>query len=212
MKLSRVIPGAAVAVCLAAAVDAEGAFVNLTLYNTFALLDANGATPLSGSASSGDLVQLILAGANGSIDAPGVSGSPGGDDTVLPVSMASNPTHVGAGLGGSNHGLLYQINILYTSTYAGASAYIRFWNGGQPWTSTHYGQTAIFSLPSGDVFGEAEYNFVPLASSPRSTLTEFDAENPVHVPEPSLFAFGAIVLGVLTRLRSAVRRPEAPPP
>ena len=182
--------------------QAHAAFVNLTLYNSFALLDSDQSTPLSGSASSGDMVQLILVGANGHIDTPGDTGSPTGDDSLLPTTLPTNPTHVGAGLPGSNQGLLYQINLLYNSTYAGRSAYIRFWNGGQPWTSTYYGQTAIFTLPSGDAFGEAEYDFVPLAGSARATLTAFAADNPNVIPEPRLYAFGAVVLCAIQRLRA----------
>lgn len=200
--------GLAVAVLVAAGPSARGAFVNLTLYNSFALLDADQATPLSGNASSGDLVQLILDGGNGLIDLPDLNGGASGDDALLPVSLANNPTHVGAGLGGSNHGLLYQINLLYDDSFAGQQAYLRFWNAGQPWTATHYGQTALFTLPSADVFGEAEYDFVPLAGSPRATLTTFDAESPISVPEPRLFVYGALLLALAARWRARVAPEE----
>jgi hypothetical protein len=192
----------------ACAIPASGAFVNLTLFNSFALLDVDDSTPLQGNASAGDLVQLVLAGANGVADIPDESGDPANGDSLLPASLANNPTHVGAGLPGSNHGLLYQVNLLYDTSYVGRSVFVRFWNGGQPWTATHYAQTAIFTLPAGDVFGEAEYDFRPSAGA--TSWNAFEAEDPVHVPEPRLFAFGACVLALLARLRTRMTTGEYP--
>ncbi len=186
---------------------ASAAFVNLTLYNTYALLDFDQVTPLSGSAGSGDLVQVVRAGGNAAIDVPDVDGQPGGDDVLLPVTMANNPTHVGAGLPGSNHGLLYQINLVYDDSLAGSLAFVRFWNGGQLWTATHYGQTALFALPGGDAFGNAEYDFMSLAATAgRSTTVAFTADVPM-VPEPRLFVFGVACLGLLVLWRRATAEP-----
>lgn len=174
----------AVAVALPAS-----ATVDLTLYNSFPLLD-NSATPLYGTTSAGDLVQLILTGPNGIIDTPSGTGGVTGDDVLLFT------THVGAGLPGTSAGLLVQSSILFANSLIGTGAYVRFWDSNTAANSSYYGTSMVFALPSGDAFGLAELDFVPLSGSPRTANIPFSGSGgPAAVPEPSsLFILG---LGIL---------------
>lgn len=167
--------------------------VDLTLYNTYPLLHSDGVTPLPGTATSGALVELILAGANGVADSPLSNGAPGGDDTLYFV------THVGKGLPLTNAGLLVQTSIIYPVTYVGLPAYVRFWDAPTIANAQFYGVSALFGLPAGDIFGMAEWDFVPMADSPRVTDTPFQPI--LAVPEPgALFGLGlALVVWKLRR-------------
>lgn len=165
------------------------AIVDLTLFNTFALLDSDGSTPLAGISTGGDLAQLILVGPNGVIDPPDLFGNPGGDDSLLFT------THVGAGLTSTNTGLLVQSGILYANSLIGTGAFVRFWNSNTAANSTFYGTSMVFALPAGDAFGLAELDFVPLAGSPRTANIPFSAQA-AAIPEPSqLFLLGLMIIG-----------------
>src|SRR5207249_2911101 len=127
------------------------ATVDLTLFNSFALLDYTN-SPLEGISTSGDLVQLILVGPNGVIDPPSLSGGVGGDDALLFT------THVDAGLTSTNTGLLVQSSILYADIFGGNSnAFVRFWDSNTAANAQYYGTSMVFTLPPGDAFGLAEF-------------------------------------------------------
>jgi hypothetical protein len=145
------------------AVTSLAANVDLDLFNSFALLDENN-VPLQGDTSSGDLVQLLLTGPDNAIDAPGPTGEPTGDDALLFT------TFVGAGLPSQpNQGLLDVAPITYADTLIGSHVYVRFWNAATAESATHYGDSAIFPLPAGDIFNQALLDFVPSSASPRTT-------------------------------------------
>lgn len=167
---------------------AAAAQVDLTLYNTEALLDQDGVTKLEGDASGGDLVQLILAGPNGVADVPQAGGAPGGDDTL--VSAANNPTHVGVGYVSAGTGKLTQSGLLFNDSLVGSNAYVRFWNAATAGTATHYGNSLVLALPAPDGFGQADLDFVPLTSSPRTTTN-------AAVSVPTLTEAGILVLVAL---------------
>ena len=150
--------------------------VNLTLYNSAPLLDSDGATVLAGTPSGGDLVQLVLAGANGTIDTPLASGLPGGDDVIL--SALHNPTHVGTGMTATNTGIFVQVNLRFNDSHAGANAYVRFWNDATAAGATHYGNSQLFALAGGDAFGEAEADVAESPSDPRTTGSAFNGGSP----------------------------------
>jgi hypothetical protein len=175
---------------LAVAVQPARATVDLTLFNSFALVDNNGTTPLEGYSTAGDLVQLILVGPNGVIDPPTGTGTPSGDDSLLFT------THVGAGTTQTNTGFLVQSSILYADSFAGTGAYVRFWNSNTAANATFFGNSALTNLPSGDAFGLAELDFVPLSGSPRTTDQAFGGGGGgAAVPEPSqLFLVGLVIL------------------
>jgi hypothetical protein len=180
-----------VTLLISAALPAR-ATVDLTLYNSFPLLDSNGSTYLEGATLSGDLVQLILVGPNGIIDTPSGSGGVTGDDVLLFTS------HVGAGYPTPTDGFLVQSSILYADSFAGTNAYVRFWNSNTAANADYYGTSMIFALPAGDAFGLAEFDFVPLSSSPRTANIPFSGSGggPSAVPEPSqLFLLGLGIVG-----------------
>lgn len=176
-------------ICLSLASARARATVDLTLYNSFALLDSDNSTYLAGNTGSGDLVQLILVGPNGVIDAPSVSGGVGGDDSLFFT------THVGAGYPTPTDGFLVQSSILYADLFAGSNAFVRFWNASAPASATYYGTSMVFALPARDAFGLAEYDFVPLSGSPRTANIPWEA-GPAAIPEPSsLFLLGLVIIG-----------------
>jgi hypothetical protein len=161
--------------------------IDLTLYNTSALLNYNGITALTGTTSGGNYVQLILAGANGIIDTPDIYGTPSGDDTLLTT------TYVGAGLPSNpNQGLLEQNGIMFDSSLVNTPVYVRFWNGNTMPAATYYGNSDLFFLPNGDMFNQAALDFVPNATYADIANTPFSA----HItPEPSnLFLIGLLIL------------------
>jgi hypothetical protein len=163
------------------ALTSQATLVQLELYNTYALIDENNVN-LVGDASSGDLVQVILAGSG--IDAPDVYGNPGGDD-VLMFTL-----HVGQGMPIPGTGMLDVWPLNYDSAMVSSNFYVRFWNAATVGGATYYGNSSIFQLLPGDPFGQTNQDFVPLESSPNKTDQPFNA---LVIPEPSnLFLFGLI--------------------
>src|SRR5882724_10604058 len=70
------------------------------LYDSYALVNSDGTTPLVGDATSGDLVQIILTGPDNAVQAPNALGAVSGDDTVLFT------THIGLGMPSAGTGML----------------------------------------------------------------------------------------------------------
>ena len=156
------------------AMEIESA-VRLTLTNSLAMLGPDGVTPLTGNASTGSLVQLIVAG-GGAID-PASTTTPGattGDDYIL--SAFNNPTFVGGGAA-TNAGLLLQ-NMVFNESYAGLPVYVRYWNASSLTTTSSYGNSPIFYLPSGGTPGQTRVDILPVGSNQTvsyqiPTLTEW---------------------------------------
>ena len=100
----------------------------------------------------GDLVQVILAGANRAIDPPLADGTPGGDDQLaqnpgLPFAM--NPasfTHY-ANTFYSPEAILIQApgNGPEPALHIGSRFYVRVWNGPEPLASTMYYNSATLT-------------------------------------------------------------------
>ncbi|MCX5867707.1 MAG: hypothetical protein NT009_09590, partial [Proteobacteria bacterium] len=76
--------------------------------NSFSIVDSNGNTPLK----NGDIVHLIYAGANGTIDPPNSMGQPTGDDVLLDTSYI--------GYGG---GALYPDKGFFSKNYSWSGTY-----------------------------------------------------------------------------------------
>jgi hypothetical protein len=171
------------------AMPARATTIQMELFDSFALVNSDGVTPLAGNATAGDLVQVILTGPDDAINAPNSldDGLPGGDDTVLFT------LHVGTGMLSSGTGMLDAYPLNYSSSLVNTDMYVRFWNGTTVADSTYYGNSAIFQLPAGDAFNQSSLDFVPTSGSPHTTDQPFGLS---VVPEPSrLFLFGLIVLG-----------------
>lgn len=169
------------------------------LYNTESLLDET-ATELQGIASGGDYIQFLLAGANNVPDAPDDYGAPGGDDQLVSIFVGNNPTHVGANEPAPNWNLGYfNETVEVDDALIGESVFLRFWNDSAPYVSTYYGDSLVTNIPVPPGIGVAFLDLVPTAGSARTTNIAFSALPPANVPEPSGFAFVAVLAGVLLR-------------
>jgi len=162
--------------------------IQMELYDSFALVNSDGVTPLAGDSTGGDLVQVIETGPDNAINAPSAgTGLPSGDDTVLFT------LHVGTGEPFSGTGMLDAYPLDYNSSLVSTDIYVRFWNGTTVAGSTYYGNSSIFQLPAGDAFNQSQLDFVPTSGSPHTTDQPFSLS---AVPEPSsLFLFGLTVFG-----------------
>jgi len=91
-------------------------------------------------------VQCIYAGPAGAIDPPGTDGAAGGDDVLL--ETAEHPgqffTAVGEGFPFSPEGRFFE-DFTHSLT-TGARIYVRVWNGQAPASSTHYGDSGLYTL------------------------------------------------------------------
>jgi len=175
-----------------AALSARATTIQMELFDSYALVNSDGVTPLVGNASAGDLVQVILTGPDDTINGPNSlnNGLPSGDDTVLFT------LHVGTGMLSSGTGMLDAYPLNYNSSLVSSDMYVRFWNGTTVADSTYYGNSSVFQLPAGDAFNQSQLDFVPMSGSPHTTDQPFSLS---VVPEPSsLFLFGLVVFGVWT--------------
>ena len=178
---------------LVSALPARAVLINLELYNSYALVDQTTTVPLQGTASSGDVIQFILAGANAAIDGPALDGSVSGDDTLLFT------THVGAGMLpiDYNAGLL-DVFPITLNLPVGTNVYVRFWNADTLSGSTYFGNSTLLLLPTPDLFGYAALDFVPNPGDPHTTDQPF---SPLVIPEPSgVFLFGLAVCAIAHRI------------
>lgn len=187
-----------IVVCAAlagAAMPCAATTINLDLYNSEPLLDSDASTPLQGTTSGGDLVQVLLLGADNTINPLDSFGNPTGDDTLLFVGDLR--LHVGYGMPfDPNAGWLDVFPLQYDSALVGSNIFVRFYNAATLGAATYYGNSGTFTLPVGTGPGgdQAALDFVPDAGSPHVT------DQPILltvIPEPSnLFLFGMMVWGV----------------
>lgn len=172
------------------------ALVNLTLFNSVNLVDSDGTTKLL----DGDLVQLILDGGNLVQDPADETGGLSGDDTLL--VHANNPTVLGTGQVDADSGFLL-VQMSYDDSLAGTHAYVRFFNDPTPAAGDFYGQSAWFTLPTADEFGNALHDFMP-------TIERYMADIAVIPEAGSLFlatlALGCVRMGRKTNLRKKEKR------
>jgi hypothetical protein len=186
MKRIYTLAGILVAAVSVGVLPARATIIQLELYNSYALVNSDGVTPLA----PGDLVQVIATGPGDSISAPSVfSGAPSGQNSIL---FTPN-LQVGEGVPGpGNAGYLDVWPLNYTNTQEFTDFYVRFWNGTTVADSTYYGNSSIYELPAGDAFNQATLDFAPTA-----TLSTSEPFSLSVVPEPSsLFLFGLAVFGV----------------
>jgi len=186
MKRIYTLAGILVAAVSVGVLPARATIIQLELYNSYALVNSDGVTPLA----PGDLVQVIATGPGDSISAPSVfSGAPSGQNSIL---FTPN-LQVGEGVPPpDNAGYLDVWPLNYTNTQEFTDFYVRFWNGTTVADSTYYGNSSIYELPAGDAFNQATLDFAPTA-----TLSTSEPFSLSVVPEPSsLFLFGLAVFGV----------------
>jgi hypothetical protein len=179
-------------ICAALAVSAKpcaAVIIQGELYDSFALVNSDGVTPLQGNPTAGDLVQIILTGSGDAISTPNnFSGQPSGNNDLFFT------THIGVGVPTPNTGFMDLYPLNYDSSLVNTDFYVRFWNGTTVGNSTYYGNSAIFQLVAGDAFNQSSMDFVPTSGSPHTTDQPFSLS---VVPEPSsllllgLLGFGA---------------------
>jgi hypothetical protein len=115
----------------------------LETYSSSGIHDVDGAAYLSGNTTSGALVQLILAGANGVADVPDTLGNPTGDDVLL------GTTHVGYGFPFNPNEGKFSITFTHESLILGATVFVRAWNVAAPISSDdYYGDSISYQLIS----------------------------------------------------------------
>ena len=172
-----------------------GVLINLDLNNTEPLLDSDAFTPLAGTTTGGDLVEVILAGADATPNGIDANGNPTGDDTML--FSGDLRLHVGYGVPfDPNAGLLDVFPLQYDSSLVGSNIYVRFFNATSAGGATNYGNSSVFVLPAGTGpnHDQALLDFVPTSSYLHV------ADIPISltvIPEPSnLFLFGAVFGGL----------------
>jgi len=183
------------------------AAVLITHYNSFALLDVDGITPLAGDATQGDVIQVIDAGIDGLPSAPDAYGLPSGDDFFLGVLSGGAVTHVGDNEPFPNWDQgLYNDTLTVADGIVGLGVYLRFWNGFTPDAATHYGETAVVTIPSAPLLGPAFLDFVPTAGSARTVSIPFAALASFSVPEPGSAAVFALTLLCLRTGRNLRRQ------
>ena len=195
MRRTYLILIAVFTACAGVVFPCAATLINLGLYNSQELLNSDAFTPLLGNTTSGDLVQVILLGADNAINAPDIYGNPGGDDMLLSFGTPTNSwLHVGFGLPSNpDQGLLDVFPLQYDSSLVTSNIFVRFWNGTTPGVANYYGNSSVFALPVGTGPGadQAHIDFAPTLS-----LVTDQPFGALVIPEPAnLFAFGLIAWG-----------------
>jgi hypothetical protein len=114
------------------------------------VFDSDGliALPGDGLSGSGDdgYVQLIDAGPDGMINPPDADGSPTGDDALLETAEYPGQlfTVIGEGFPFSSDGRFFED--FSHALHVGSKVYCRAWNETSPETSTHYGDSGLYSI------------------------------------------------------------------
>ncbi len=112
-------------------------------YSLTGIYDVDGITYLQGNTTSGDLVQLILAGGNGQIDEPDTLGNVTGDDVLLGTS------HIGYGFPFNPNEGKFSTTFTNDLLVSGAVVYVRAWNVAAVTSSNDaYGDSELYTLNS----------------------------------------------------------------
>ncbi len=178
--------------------------VNISLYNSYELIDLTNSSVLSGSTTEGYLVEILWTGPNQTIDPLNLSNfTPGGDDEILRDSngMEIGVTHIGAGMpDGMTDGyveiFLSDVDYSYYFSQGSTSLYVRFYNVADPQSliaeggDVSWGESERFEIPAPNVFYLADLDFAPTSTLMTSYM--------VSVPEPLswillLTALGAFI-------------------
>lgn len=83
MRVKSIWGGFAVLISLLLTINGSGFCGTLEAMSTTGVMDDGGTVPLQGTASGGDLIQLIWVGSDGTIDPPDSLGNPTEDDSLL---------------------------------------------------------------------------------------------------------------------------------
>lgn len=157
------------------------------------VLGPDGLTPLPGNGlpitGAEGYVQCVYAGLGGVIDTPNPDGSAGGDDALLETAEYPGQfyTAIGEGFPFNPAGRFFED--FTHSLPAGAEVYIRVWNGETPTSSTHYGNSPLYTIAN-DTFDEHDFGQWSTATA-LTTCVDLDGDgygNPAAAacPHPEL--------------------------
>jgi len=158
MKLWKIATTLALLTTMAGSLSFAG---TLEAYSNSGVRDVGGSSYLSGNTSSGDLIQIISVGSNGTIDPPDTLGSTTSDDSLL------GTTHVGFGFPFNPNEGKFSKTFTHDLLTAGAVVYVRAWNDSVVDATKYYGDSNTYELQS------------EMDSHDFGTWT---VSNPVHVP------------------------------
>jgi len=109
--------------------------------STSGILDVDGITYLMGNTSSGDLVQLIWAGPDNTIDDPDSLGATTDDDSLIGTS------HIGSGWPVNPDEGKFTATFTHDLLVAGTQVYVRAWNDSIVIPdSTEYGESLLYTI------------------------------------------------------------------
>jgi hypothetical protein len=169
----------------------------LIVFNSESLLD-EASNPQEGTNITGDMLQMLFPGPNGTADPPDIFGGPGGDDFYIPVSAGDVTPWSGANEPALNWDQgLFNETFTIDSGLVGENFFVRLWNAVNPVSSTHYGDTDIFAIPTEPGVGAIFLDVVPTTGNARIADTAFTAQTLDPIPEPSGLPIVAILMGVL---------------
>jgi hypothetical protein len=170
-------------VALALAASTGRATVDLTLVNSYPLLDGSRSTPLEEIVSADDLAQSLLVGPNGVIDPPTLMDAAGGNEAPAYASRGDTSLATAA----SNQSA---VSIVPRAGSAAGSVSVRFRDFNPAANADFHGDPMLLSLTSGTASAIALQDVAALALAPDSAI-----EAPGLEPS-SVFLLGVIVLAV----------------
>lgn len=160
----------------------------------YGVYDADNLHPLA----TGSLVQLIWAGPDGDINAPGENGAAGGDDQLLATSQVLNGPPLPPPMQDRGYVALNAYSFDSDSSANGGVVFVRAWNGNTIASAAAYGDSEPGTLTDGGVLNAPRWQTDQLVTSVtlRQMDTPKDATSALFLGTASLtlIALGAGVL------------------
>ena len=152
----------------------------VTVSSTTGVMDENGVPLLGDGSSSSDLVQLINAGSDGTINPPDENGNPTGDDSLIceiRIGEGYGPPEWNQGK--FSHGLGLEVDTVI---------YCRAWNDAMTTTATRYGDSNTTTVTeAGDYcFGTWATDTEKSTPAPTASPSPSPSPTPTTSPSPAL--------------------------
>lgn len=149
----------------------------VTVSSTTGVIDENGVPLLGDGSSSSDLVQLINAGSDGTINPLDENGNPTGDDSLI------CDTRIGVGYGPPewnqgkfSHGLGLEVDTVI---------YCRAWNDAMTTTATRYGDSIAITVTEAGDYGFGTWATDTEKTTPSPTASPSPSPTPTPTPTSS---------------------------